>query len=145
MPRLDTPLPLHCYQPTGRGKEVGVGGWVGGAEERVYRGATKTPAMRQTKEACRARNAGSSSKNTLGITVAVNYAEGPIVGSSPPFLFKIAERFKESLRSRSCGALGFFFPSPTLHPHPPSQPARVTATTGTPQKWAYLNTQRPQP
>lgn len=93
---------------------------MGGAEERVYRGATKTAAMRQTKEACRARNAGSSSKNTLGITAAMNYAEGPIVGSSPPFLFKIAERFKESLRSRSCGALRFFFPSPPP-PLPPSQ------------------------
>lgn len=79
--------------------------------------------MGQTKEACRAPNAGSSSKNTLGITVAMNYAEHPIVGSSPPFLFKIAERFKKPLHSRICRALHFSFPSPT-------HPARVTAING---------------
>lgn len=136
MPRLDTPRPLHCYQPTGRGKEVEGGG--GGAEERVYRGATKTPAMRQTKEACRARNAGSSSKNTLGITVAMNYAEGPIVGSSLPFLFKIAERFKESLLSRSCGALRFSsHPPPSTPTHPASSCHGYDRCSA---EVAYLNT-----
>lgn len=74
------------------------GWWVGvglDAKQRVYRSATKTPVKHQTKEACRARNAGSPSKKPLGITVAINYAEGPIVGSSPPFFFQMAERFKE--------------------------------------------------
>lgn len=141
---LDLIPPSPSTAISRRGGEGGgwVGGWAGGVEERIYRGATKTPAMRQTKEACRARNAGSSSKNTLGITVAMNYAEGPIVGSSPPFLFKIAERFKESLRSRSCGALCFFFPSPTLHLHPASSCHGYDQYSA---EVAYLNTQRPQP